>query len=80
MRTSPGALTFQRNMFVDVPIIVDLIMIQNRRQQLVDNDLLQHNYKRYDHHYCLGDLIKVKVYDPTKMQENLHRPYPILEI
>ena len=22
----------------------------------------------------------VKVYDPTKMQEKLHRPYPILEL
>ena len=32
MQTSPGALVFQRAMFVDVPIVLDLIAIQIRRQ------------------------------------------------
>ena len=67
-------------MFIDVPIIADLIVIRNRRQQLNDNNLLRHNRKRYDHHYRLGDMIMAKVHDPTKMQEKLHGPYPIIEL
>ena len=35
MKTSPGALTFCRDMFVNVPIMVDLIAIRNNRQQLM---------------------------------------------
>ena len=80
MRTSPGALTFRRDMFVDVPIMSDLIAIRNQRQQLIDTNLMRHNRKRYDHHYQINDLIMVLVYDPDKMQEKLHGPYPILEI
>ena len=79
-RTSPRALTFQRNMFIDVPVLADLIAIRNRSQQLIETNLIRHNYERYDHHYCLGSMIMVKVYDPTKLQEKLHGPYPILEL
>ena len=31
MQTSPCALTFQRDMFVDVPIVLYLIAIQNQK-------------------------------------------------
>ena len=41
---------------------------------------MRHNRKRYDHHYQIGDLIIVLVYDPTKMQEKLHGPYSIITI
>ena len=36
MKTSPGALTFCRDIFVDVSIMADLIAIRNNRQQLID--------------------------------------------
>ena len=80
MKTSPGALTFRRDMFIDVPIMADLIAIRNNRQQLIDTNLTRHNYKRYDYHYTLGQRIMVKVYDPVKMEEKLHGPCPILEL
>ena len=67
-------------MFIDVPIVSNLIVIQNRRQQLIDSNPMRHNYKRYDYHYRIRDLIMVKVYDPTKMQEKLHGPYHIIII
>ena len=67
-------------MFVDAPVMADLIAIRNRRQQLIDDNLIRHNRKLYDCHCRLGDLIMVKAYDPTKMQEKLHGPYPILEL
>ena len=51
MRTSPDVLTFCRDMSIDVPIMVDLIATQNRRQQLLDNNLIWYNCKRYNYHY-----------------------------
>ena len=80
MKTSPGALTFCRDMFVDVPIIADLIAIRNNQQQLIDSNLIRHNHKRYDYHYRLRQRVMMKTYDPVKMQEKLHGPYPILEL
>ena len=80
MKTSPGALTYRRDMFVDVPIMADLIAIRNNRQQLIDTNLIRHNRKRYDYHYRLGQRVMVKTYDPVKMEEKLHGPYPILEL
>jgi len=80
MRTSPGALVFRRDMFIDVPILSGLLTIRNRRQQLIDQNLMRHNRKRYDYHYRVGDLIMIKKYDPTKMEEKLHGPYPIHDL
>ena len=75
-----GALVYRRDMFVDVPVTADLIAIRQRRQQLVDQNLIRHNRKRYDHHYRIGDPVMIIRYDPTKLQEKLHGPYPIVEI
>ena len=41
---------------------------------------MRHNRKRYNHHYRVGDEVIVVRYDPTKLQEKLHGPYPIVEI
>lgn len=30
--TSPGALVYKRDMFIDVPLMADLVQIQERRQ------------------------------------------------
>ena len=67
-------------MFVDVPIIADLLPIRNQRQQLIDSNPIRYKRKWCDHHYWIGDLIMVLVYDPTKMEEKLSGPYPILVI
>ena len=80
MKISPGALTLRRDMFVDVPIIADLIAIRNNRQQLIDTNLTRNNHKCYDYHYIIGQRVMVKTYDPVKMQEKLHGPYLILEL
>ena len=79
MQTSPGNLVFRRDMFIDVPVHADLIAIRDRRQELIDKNIMRHNRKRYDYHFKVGEEVMVKTYDPTKMDERLHGPYPILE-
>ena len=79
MNTSPGNLVFRRDMFIDLPLQANLETIRQRRQQLIDTNLARHNRRRYDYHYRVGEDVLVKTYDPTKMEERLHGPYPILE-
>ena len=67
-------------MFIDVPLIADLETIRNRRQALVDENLRRQNMKRREHTYAIGQLVYMKTYDPTKMEEKLHGPYPILQV
>ena len=68
MQISPGKLVFRGDMFADVPVIADMLAIrQKRRQLIIDQNLMRHNRKRYDHHYCVNDLVMIKTYDPTKM-------------
>ena len=79
LQTSPGALVYGRDMFIDVPVMADLITIRNQRQLLIDQNLMKHNRRRYDHHYRVGDEVMITTYDPTKLQERLHGPYRIVE-
>ena len=54
---SPGALAFGRDMFLDIPLIADILAIQNNRQLLVDKRLLRANAKRIKHDYAVGDQV-----------------------
>ena len=49
LQNSPGAIVFNRDMFIDVPLIADLETIRNRRQALVDENLRRQNMKRREH-------------------------------
>ena len=79
-QNSPGSIVFNRDMFIDVPLIADLVTIQNRCQALVDKNLRRQNKKRWEHTYAIRQLVYMKTYDPTKMEEKLHGHYPILQV
>ena len=60
LQNSPGEIAFRRDMFVDVLIIADLQAIQNRRQLLIDQNLIRMNRKRHDYHFRVGDRIMIR--------------------
>ena len=80
MKTSPGAMVFNRDMFMDVKLIADLEAIRGRKQQQIDTNLKHSNRKRIDYNYKVGDMVKLKVYDPTKLQERFKGPYRITQV
>ena len=43
---SPGALAFNRDVFLDVPLIADILAVNQNRQLLVDKRLVRENNKR----------------------------------
>ena len=80
MKTSPGALVFQRDMMMDIPLVADLEAIRGRRQQRIDENLIRMNRGRTDHKYQVGDLVKLKVIDPVKLEPRFQGPFIITQV
>ena len=79
-RTSPGALTFNRDMLINVPLAANLESIQHRNQHLIDKNIQQINLKRIDYDYKVGDKVMVVEYDPQKLDIKKHGPYTIVRV
>jgi hypothetical protein len=54
LQTTPGALAFGRDMVLDIPVIADLQLIQERRQQLINDRLIIANRKIFSYDYAVG--------------------------
>ena len=80
MQTSPGALVFQRNMLFDIPVIADLEAVRNKKQLLVDTNLIRSNKRRIHYNYQQIQRIMVVTEDPTKLEQRTHGPYLINQI
>ena len=77
---APGSLVFHRDMILDIPLVADLIMIREKRQQLIDENLRRQNAKRRHWDYVAGQQVLIKTVDPTKLEERAHGPYAIRQV
>ena len=79
---SPGSLAFSRDMFLDIPLIADIMSIQANRQRLIDRRLMRANAKRIRHDYCVGDMVWKKMYlgFSDKLKPTVEGPYPITQV
>ncbi len=79
---SPGALAFHRDMFLDIPLIADIITLQKNRQALVDKRLLRVNAGRIKHDYAVGDQVWKRNYIglSDKLKHTVVGPYPITRV
>ena len=50
-------MAFGRDMFLDIPLIADILDIRNNRQLLVDKRLIRENAKRIKHDYAIDDKV-----------------------
>ena len=80
MKTSPGAMVFNRDMLMNVQLMTDLASIRGRRQQQIDDNIQRHNKKRIDYNYRVGELVKMRIHDPSKLSERFKGPYRINQI
>ena len=46
MQHSPGEIVFQRDMFLDIPVIADFVAIRERRQLLIDENSRRQNKRK----------------------------------
>ena len=61
-------LVFRRDMFVDLPLQADLVLIRDRRQQLIDENLRRQNAKRREFEYQVGQEVLIKSVQPNKLE------------
>ena len=80
LRTTPGGLAFHRDMIMDIPLISDLVTIQQNRQQLIDTRLIEENRRRFAYDYAVGEQVLKLEYKPDKLAPRATGPYPIIRV
>ena len=65
---SPATLVYQHDMLLDIPIIVDLLQLQNKQQVLIDENLCRQNHNCQEWNYAVGQEGLIKTGDPTKLE------------
>ena len=77
IQTTPGGLAFGRDMILDLPLVSDLQLIRENRQQLIDTRLIEANRKRFAYDYAVGDRVIKLHYKPNKGEPRGDGPFVI---
>ena len=80
LNISPGALVFQRDMILNIPIITDLLHLHERQQIIIDERLRRANLCRRSFDYQPGDEILILTNNPTTLQDRGIGPYTITQV
>eukprot|EP00957_Ditylum_brightwellii_P190407 14494331-Ditylum_brightwellii.AAC.1 len=62
-------------MFLDLPVIADLITIRDRRQHLIDENLHRQNLKCKAYNHAVGHAVLIKSVNQAKLEPKAHGPY-----
>ena len=79
LNMSPGALVFQRDMVLNIPLITDLLHLHERRQVITDDQLRRANLRRRTFDYQPSDEILILTTDPTTLQGRGIGPFIITQ-
>lgn len=77
MGHSPGSLAFKRDMFLDIPMMADLLLLQKTRQLKIDERLLRANAKRLFKDYKVGDRVYALTDRKSKVQPVYKGPFEV---
>jgi hypothetical protein len=82
LNVSPGAMVFQRDMVLPIPLIADFELIRQRRQAVVDDNKRRQNLRRIFHDYNVGDEVLIINQDPNrpKLAPVSHGPYVVQQV
>ena len=78
--SSPGSLVFNRDMFLNVPLIADWEAITKKREHLVNENLMRENRRRRQYDYQPNQLVLKKNHNPRKLGERTSGPYSIAKV
>ena len=78
--TSPGAIVFQRDMFLDVPLIADIMALTASRQVRINESLRKANLIRRTYDFKVNDQVLIKSDSQGKLSEKWIGPYPITTV
>lgn len=80
LNNTPGEVVFGRDMLLDLPVIVDLVRIQQGRQLLVNENLRRQNAKRREFDFRVGGEVLIKAFNPRKLDERNQGPFTITQV
>ncbi len=80
LRMAPGAMVFRRDMFLDIPLEADFVQLNERRQAMIDRNLLAANNKRRTYDYKVGDEVLKIIPDPSKLDPRAEGPYTVVTV
>jgi hypothetical protein len=78
--STPGALAFAQDMFLNVPLIADWQAIAHTHEHHVNENLRRANRKRHQFDYAPGQQVPKKKHNPTKLGVRTKGPYTIEHI
>jgi hypothetical protein len=69
-------------MYLDIPLIANVLTLADLRQKQIDKRLMRANAKRKTHDYQVSDqvLIKRELDASSKLEPTYKRPYPIVQV
>ena len=78
---SPGAIVFNRDMLLNIPLVADILTITKHRQALIDKRLLRANRSRTRHEFKLNQYVFIKHQSrDNKLDLVTHGPCPIVQV
>ena len=79
---SPGSIVFHRDMYLDIPLHADVLVLHENRQKLIDSRLLEANAKRFRHEFKVGHkIMKRNVLSfSDKLKPAYRGPYEIIQV
>jgi transposase InsO family protein len=80
LMTTPGALSFSRDMVMNIPFVADLTLIRENRQRLIDERAIRSNARRHSYDYQPGQEVLKLVYKPDKLEPRAQGPYDIIAV
>jgi hypothetical protein len=79
--SSPGNLVFNRDMFLNIPLIADWHAIAQIREHLIHENLMRENQKRRGYDYTpQQQMVLKKKWKPKKMGKRTSGPYKIVQV
>jgi hypothetical protein len=77
--SSPGSLTFNRDMFLNIPLIADWHTINQRWEHLIHENLNRENQKHCQYDYAPQQRVLKKRWKPSKLGERTSGPYRVIQ-
>ena len=77
---TPGSMAFGRDMFLDIPMLVDVLSLHKARQLKIDGRLLKANAKRFFKDYAVGDRVMVTTAQNSKAEPVYTGPHEVLQV
>jgi hypothetical protein len=78
--STPGALSFSRDMVMNIPFIADLTLICDNCQRLIDERVICSNARCHSYDYQTGQEVLKLVYKPDKLEPRAQGPYDIIAV